>query len=138
IHRYEDPTGTESWIPRDILTVKLSYFEQTEDYKLTAINDRPTRKGYMSVEGASSSGEFGTLLRHIFEPESRVAFAWDHWTVLRKRPAHVYRFQVPPQRSHYVLEFETNSGHARAAAGTHGFVYVDRETRMIVRLVREA
>jgi len=58
--RYYDPTGLEFWHTHDVLTARLSYFEQKEDYKLVLINNRVTDLPYDALGGASSKGEFGT------------------------------------------------------------------------------
>jgi hypothetical protein len=47
------------WKPRDILTIQLSYANHAESYRLTAVNNRPTKLTYESIGGAVSGGEFG-------------------------------------------------------------------------------
>ena len=73
--RYSEP----SWQQVDLLTLRLSYFEQKEEYKLIMHNNSPTTQDYKSVGGATSTGEFGSLLREIFEPRTHARFEWDGW-----------------------------------------------------------
>src|SRR5215831_5799359 len=56
-----------TWYLQDTLTIKLSYFEQKEDYKLILVNNTMTTQDYKTLGGATSSGDFGTMMRQIFE-----------------------------------------------------------------------
>ena len=53
-------------------TVRLSYFEQQEDYKVMLMTGAPTEVGLERVDGSISTGEFGSMLREVFEPASEV------------------------------------------------------------------
>src|SRR5262245_18806891 len=67
--RYVDPSGQESWIPQDTILERLSYFEQREDYKVVMINNRPIDIPHEKLGGAAtSSGEFGSIMKEIFNP----------------------------------------------------------------------
>jgi hypothetical protein len=138
IRRYLDPNGKESWKLHDTLTVDLSFFKQHEEYKLLAINNRPTYKSYESAGGQVSEGEFGSLLGEVFQPASKTDFVWDHWTTLRKRPAYVFFFRVSTFDSNFTLEFRTRLRTEKVVTGARGFVYVDRDTHMVMRIAREA
>ena len=50
-----------------------------------------------------TQGEFGSLLREVFEPRTLAELHWDHWTNLRGRPAHVYSFRVRVNNSRYMM-----------------------------------
>ena len=138
VSRYMDPSGKDSWKLRDTLTVDLSFFKQHEKYKLVMINNRPTDKSFESAGGQVSEGEFGSLLGAVFLPASKTDFVWDHWTTLRKRPAHVYFFRITIFDSNFTLVFRTKVGTEKTVAGARGFVYVDRDTHMVMRIAREA
>ena len=138
ISRYLDPSGKDSWKLHDTLTVDLSFFKQHEEYKLLAINNHPTYKSYESAGGQVSEGEFGSLLGEVFQPSSKTDFVWDHWTTLRKRPAHVFFFRVTIFDSNFTLEFRTRLGTGKVVTGARGFVYVDRDTHLVMRITREA
>ena len=141
VRRYEDVKLKEKqkWELKDTLTLKLSYFEHVEDYKLAAINGRPTYRSYEEVGGAQSQGEFGSLLLSIFRGASKDRFVWDHWTTLRKRPTHVFAFVIKLEDSDYTVHFAA-SWHqpATTRSGQHGFIYVDRDTNRVVRVYAEA
>ena len=139
--RYVDTTGRDAWRLADILTAKLSYYNQREDYKLISQNDKVvTEASYASVGGALSMGDFGTGMRDIFAPSSHASFSWDRWTTLRKRRTHVFSFRVPLEFTSYTIEYQGESKEdiQRIKVGYHGSVYVDKEYNTIVRITQEA
>ena len=71
--------------------MRLSYFNQKEDYKLILHNNTPTAQDYKYVGGSSSYGDFGTMLRKIFELRTEARFEWDHWGTLRGQRVHGVR-----------------------------------------------
>src|SRR5262249_40503697 len=62
--RHGGPAGSDpSWYALDTLTLKLSYFEQKEDYKLILVNNTVTTQDYKTLGRATSTGDFGSLMR---------------------------------------------------------------------------
>lgn len=133
--RYVDPTGLEFWRSADTLTARLTYFEQKENYKLVLINSRPTDQAYDSVGGATSTGEFGSMLREIFEAQSKTRFDWSRWATLRKRRAYVFSYRVAQPFSRWHIDYEKRM---EIIAGYHGEIFVDRDTHMVMRVTLEA
>jgi hypothetical protein len=82
------------WIPKDRLTVKLSFFQQKEDHKLLTVDGKPTSREYLSLEGATGAGEFGGTLHGIFDPASQAAFRWQSWKSVRGHRAAVFTYTV--------------------------------------------
>ncbi len=135
--RYYDPTGLEFWQLGDTLTTRLSYFEQKEIYKLILINDRMTNQSYESLGGAISTGEFGSMLKGIFDPDTRAEFRWDHWATLRGKPAYAFAYRVAQANSQWSITYGRDRSQ-RIIAGYRGLVYIERATRMVLRLTLEA
>ncbi len=135
IRRYVDPSGLEFWQLQDTLTARLSYFEQKEDYKLYLVNGVYTDMPYDAVGGTTTRGEFGSMMREIFDPATEAAFQWERWTTLRGRRTHVFSYQVEQSRSLWRLAYE---GYPTLTLGYHGSVYVDRDTGMVTRITLEA
>jgi len=140
VRRYEHfrSRGVDSWRPRDILTVKLTYFDFQEKYDLTAIDNHPTKVSYESAGGTVSEGEFGSILHEVFDPRSGTHFDWHHWTTLRGRAAYVFEFAIDAAHSTYRIKYGQPGISVEAVVGAHGFLYVDRETSQILRLIRVA
>jgi hypothetical protein len=135
--RYLDPSGLEFWRQQDVLTARLSYFEEKEDYKLVLVNNRTitTDVPYMSVGGAVSTGEFGSMMKELFERKTEADFRWERWGKLRGRIAHVFAYRVAQTRSQWHVTYENTHD---ISPGYHGLVYVDRDTNMVLRITLEA
>ena len=119
-----DGKRSSGWVNTDTLTIKLSSNRQKEEHTLTLINGKPTDKKYEQLTGGTSSGEFGGVLRMIFNPSSQAAFDWESWKTVRKRRVAVYQYAVSAAHSPYYLGYQ---GH-QAVVGIHGVLEIDSET----------
>jgi len=138
--RYVDPDGREAWRLEDVLTARLSYFDQKEDYKLVSQNGRAaTDVSYAAVGGAFSMGDFGTDMRSIFDPASHATFAWKTWATLRGRRMLVFSYRVPLEFSKYTLAYEgeRKGDVQRIKVGYRGWVFVDQELKRVMRITQE-
>ena len=133
--RFVDPSGLEFWQRQDVITARLTYFEQREEYKTLLVNNRLTEMPYESLGGATSYGEFGSMLREIFEPETKAQFQWDRWVTLRGRRMHVFAYRVPKATSKWLIRYEKTD---ELVPGYRGFIYVDRDNLTVMRVTLEA
>jgi hypothetical protein len=124
------------WQAFDTLVMRLSYFNQKEDYHLILHNDTLTAQDYRSVGGSSSYGDFGTMLRNIFEPGTEAHFEWDHWGTIRDRRMMAFAYRVRQDRSAYHVAVPDQ--HLDVIASYHGLVYADKATHKITRITVEA
>jgi len=130
--RYIDPTGTGFRLV-DTIVEKLTYFDHKEDYKVVLVNDKPRDIQHQDLRGSAiSSGEFGSMMREIFEPETQTRFEWEKWTTLRGRFSQIFSYRVQQPLSKYRIEVPDR--HLDTIVGYHGVVYVDNQTHMIVRI----
>jgi hypothetical protein len=128
--RYEDPSGLEFWRLADTLTARLSYFEGKEDYKLVLVNNHMVTFDYERVGGTTTRGEFGTLLKKLFDPKSHTRFEWTRWATLRGKRMHVYAYRIAQPNSDFSIAYE----HESMKPGYQGTIFVDHATRQIARL----
>ncbi len=129
--RYYDPTGREDFRLADKINEQLTFFEQKESYKVSSINDRFVTVSHDQLDGASSSGEFGSMLKEIFDPKTETQFEWERWTTLRGRRMHVFGFKVLQSRSQYNIIYRRTQ---RLTPGYHGSIYVDKENGAVMRI----
>jgi hypothetical protein len=129
-------SGTKgAWSPTDTIHEKLSYFDQQEKYEPIAVNGNAMfGKTWETLGGSISRGEFGSLLRDVFEPETDAIIVWDHWGTWDKKLAYVFRYVVLQPRSHYSVEYQKSQ---RIVPGYHGLVYVEKGPNVILRLTIE-
>jgi hypothetical protein len=132
--RYIDPSGKgTAFHNTDTITAKLTYDGQHEDYDIVLKNNQPVTNVKMEqLGGTTSSGEFGTMMKEIFEPESHAKFAWDHWATLRGRRTYVFAYDILQGFSKYHVE-ETDTKQDIVPA-YRGLVYIDRDTNMVTKI----
>ena len=134
--RYQDSTNSENYRLDDNVVETLSYSNGREDYKVVTVNDRMVPNAdHWSLGGTTSAGEFGTDMKVLFDPETRTELEWESWTTWHGRRTHKIFYRVRQAKSKYSI------GYARTqsiVAGYKGYVYVDAELGMIMRITREA
>lgn len=124
-----------SWYALDTLTLKLSYFEQKEDYKLILVNNTVTTQDYKTLGGATSTGDFGSMMKEIFEPATQARFEWDHWGTLRGRRVMAFSYRVSQTTSQWHINYDRKMDIVPAY---RGLVYIDKQKRQITRVTLEA
>ncbi len=129
--RFVDPTGLEFWQRQDVVTVRLSYFEQKEDYKVIMVNNHVTDVPYERLGGTTSSGEFGSMMREIFEPPTEAEFKWERWGTLRGRRMHVYSYRVRQPRSKYRIVWDRSE---EIVAGYRGLIFIEKDVPVVHRI----
>jgi hypothetical protein len=79
--------------------------------------------------GVAATGEFGGMLKRIFDPVSQASFRWKSWDKTRKHRVAVYGYTVAADHSRFFVERGSRSGEKhRAVVGFHGTVEIDSET----------
>lgn len=135
--RHVDTTGRGDWLLADQYSAKLSYEkDKGERYEIISVNNQmkevPTLE---SLGGSTSSGEFGTLLLALFEPERNAHFEWAKQAALRGRATEAYDFFVDQEHSTWHVTYMKTSTIIPAYRGR---VWVDRETGQTLRLAMVA
>ncbi len=128
-----DPTGTgNNWYHCDTITARLSY-NGVENYEVILHNNQPVTNANMrQFGGTSSEGEFASMMKEIFEPETHTEFSWDHWGKLRGRKTYVFAYDVQQEFSQYHVEADDKLSIVPAY---RGLVYIDEDTKMVVKIV---
>lgn len=133
--RHYRPGEEGSWAMQDRLAEKLSYFEQHEKYEPISQNDNSLYgKTADDLGGALSRGEFGTLLREIFDPASDAEFEWKRWGMLRGNLSHVFGYYIDRAHSKETISFNKSQ---TVTPAYHGEIYVDKATNTILRVTVE-
>jgi hypothetical protein len=135
IRRKAAAPGELSFRDQDSLLVRLSYFEQKEDYKLIMVNDRPANGSYQDLGGSTSTGEFGSMLRQVFEPSVHAKFTWSRWATVNGKLAMTFHYKVDQANSHWELDYLRRNRLVPAYAGD---VFVDKDTHEVLRLTQRA
>jgi hypothetical protein len=121
-----------SWQAQDVLQIRLSYFQQKEKYTVVLANNTIVNKDYEQMGGSKSFGEFGSMLREIFEPGTEARFEWDHWGTLRTKRVMAFSYHVSQSRSQYRLVVE--DAKLSIVTAYRGLVEVDPGTHVVMRV----
>jgi hypothetical protein len=127
-----DPTGGGSWRDTDVIVEQLSFFEQRENYKVVMINNSMVTNNLQhdQLGGSTSSGEFGSILRAIFDPASQTEFGWERWGGLHDRWQFVFTFHTGQP----IYSIRHGDSKRTIVARAHGLVFIDRDTKMVSRI----
>jgi hypothetical protein len=131
--------GTGGWKPSDKLTYAVSYSAtKGEDYKLLAINGTPqiqdkSEYSNTDVGGTTSAGEFVTVLKTVFNNDSKTDFQTVDTDMLRGRRVIVYSYDVKRENSK-----QTIASHGlvmqSTISGIRGKIWIDRENFRVLRI----
>jgi hypothetical protein len=125
--------GKKDWEIDDKLEIELSYSaEKGEKFKLVRINDKPTSMDYSQLKGATSTGEFGSMLASLFSPDSKTDFKEIRPEMFRNRKTVVYDYRVKKAFSANRIT-DKNSGRSVITAYS-GSVWIDVETARALRI----
>ncbi|HET8548882.1 MAG TPA: hypothetical protein VFL57_12790 [Bryobacteraceae bacterium] len=133
--RYVDESGLEFYRLVDTVIAKLSYDGRREDYRVMLVNNRVVDTTMERIGGTTSTGEFGSMMRDIFDPDSQARFSWERWGTLRGRRMHVFRYAVDRERSRWHIRYERTH---ETVPAYRGLIYVDRDMGSIMRMTLEA
>ena len=133
--RYIDPSGLGFFGQLDVINARLSYFDQKEDYKVVSVNGRNVDTPMQRLGGATSSGEFGSMMRQLFEPDTMARFEWLRWATLRGKRNHVFQYYVAQPNSHWTINYQDKQ---QVTPGYRGLVFVERDTLTVTRLTLDA
>jgi hypothetical protein len=121
----------------DTLTHHLTYFKQREDYKLIMHNDTPVTDDKQKVGGSSSYGDFGTMMKLLFEPSTQARFEWDDWGTVRGQLVYKFSYHITRDRSNYHLT-TGEKGEKDIITAYHGVVKVQKATLKVLQIMMVA
>ena len=133
--QYYDRTGTESWSTAATIMENLTYFDQQEHYKVMMVNNTYVNVEHESVGGATSAGDFGSMLRVTLARKADALIEFDHWATMRGKRCYVFSYRISSGNSEYSIRWEKD---LRIIVGYHGLIYVDKETHQVLRITLEA
>ena len=133
---------TRNWTTTDRLVVAVSVrVTGGEQYRVLAVNgiqgatNERESGSYMQVGGATSTGEFVTVLAGLFREETQAKFRAVAAESVGARRTIVYEFDVEKANSHQTI---SASGAETITTGYRGRIWVDRENARVLRIESEA
>jgi hypothetical protein len=134
--RFVDFTGKSGFRPLDLIVELLTYFDHHENYRVFQVNGQASNAAHTDLGGAISSGEFGSVLKNIFSPESETEFTWERYFKLRGRRMHVYSYRVSAAKSDYHIRVPIKK--LDLVSGYHGLIFIDERKHFVHRITQHA
>ena len=136
-----DPNGGESYRNAGRILAKVGYNEGRDYYNVYSINGKLTETTMDNVKtgGATSSGEFGSMMREIFEDKSQAEFGWERWATLRGRRMAVFNYFIDSGHSGWwITSSASKTDEQRIVTAYKGLLFTDPNTGEIDRIRFEA
>jgi hypothetical protein len=115
-----------------LIEEELNFVGGKETYKVTRVNDsRVANLTHEQLGGTTSTGEYGSLLRHIFDPDTGTSFQSAAPTKLQGRTMNVFTFRVPQAKGYVIYDGEFKRDFLFAYEGS---IYADAETNAVMRI----
>ena len=123
----------KDWQQQDKLEIEVSYSAKTgEQFKLARYNDKPTQLTYDQLKGATTAGEFGSILGALFSPQSQAEFKEVRRETFHGHQTVIYDFRVRKAFSSNTIT-DGNSGLTVTTAYS-GRVWIDTESGRTLRI----
>lgn len=130
--RFEDPTGQQDWRQKDEYSEVVTWYNGFESYSQVGGRNRASKVKADPVR-VRSAGEFGSVLRTIFLPESKAEFRWLRSESVGGRPAEVFAYRIAEENSRYNVNYlGKHNYHVRP--GYRGIVSIDSNTAETLHL----
>jgi hypothetical protein len=116
----------------DVIEEQLTYVGGTESYEVVTVNGKTVHNmSHLQFRGATSEGEFGSMLVQVFDPGSRATFSWGRIANEHGRHVWVYGFVVPKEFGTEVIARDTDK---EVQVALSGEVYIDPETKEVLQI----
>lgn len=118
----------------DVIQEQLTFYDKKETYKVLSHDGQSVANmTHEQLGGIRSSGEFGTMLAQIFDPDSGADFAWERWATLRGRRMYVFSYHIGKDHGYSMLDEDSRREYTSAYQGE---IYFDRDLKaiMVVKL----
>ncbi len=132
--RYIQDGSRSPWKAQDLVSADLVYRNGAEEYTNIKVNNKQSSKPLEEIDGLRSTGEFGSILAEIFDPEAGTDFSRPSQVNVRGRKAWTYRFELPRERS----DFRIITPSQLYYTGYGGVLWIDAETSRVLRLEMQA
>ena len=124
------------WRQDDNFVAELSYYDGREHYKvLTVANKIATDMTLEKMTGTTSTGEFGTSLRELFDPSTSASFRLEGADQTNGHDTVRLGFQVSLETSKYTITYNKER---TIVAAYRGRCWVDPKSHNVIRLESKA
>jgi hypothetical protein len=127
--RYQSDHPKTGWDALDVVTADVMYEDGKESYKNVKLGSKSV-KSIEDIGGTRSTGEFSTILEDLLSPYTDANFRKSGSDTLGGRPAWMYKYEIPRERSHWRIEAPSQLFYPPHV----GTVWIDKETSRVLRI----
>jgi hypothetical protein len=132
--RYVATTRPLDWHALDVVSTDVVYEKGRESYRNVAINGKAAGKSIDQLEGAWSTGEFGSMLLDLLSPATAADFRFRRQSTADGVTARVYDFDVQQSNSHWHVMVASQSMYP----AYKGSVWIDPASGRVLRIEMQA
>jgi hypothetical protein len=127
------PSG---WRQVDNFVADLSYYDKKEHYKILTVANQASPNATMeTLSGTRSTGEFGTTLRALFDPNTNATFRLEGLDQTNGRDTVRIGYQVPKETSSRTINYNNQR---TVITAYRGRCWIDPTSYQVVRLEDKA
>lgn len=129
---YSDRDGRVPSNGAEVIQEQVNFYQHRESYKVQLRNGLAVQNmTHEQLGGATSSGEWGSMLNNIFAIQNGAQFDWSRWGALRGRTMYVFAYRIEKNHGYSMRDIKARTERTSAYAG---LIYADAETREIQRI----
>jgi hypothetical protein len=132
--RYESTTRPANFQAIDIVSVAVVYQDGKEDYRDVTINGKAVKKNLEQIEGAWSTGEFGTMLLDLLSPATNADFHFRKDDRTSGVVTKLYDYSVKRENSHWQITMASQT----YRPPYKGSIWIDPATGRVMRIEMQA
>jgi VWFA-related protein len=127
-----DPTGEGRWRHRDTISELLKYHDREESRTVLEVDGKaPSSPEHEALNGPTSVGEFGEVLRTVFAPSVKADFHWKETDSLGGGTVQVFNYSVAKENTDFSVRGPNG---LELVVGFHGQVFIDSATGGVRRI----
>lgn len=126
-----DTNGNGQWKLRDTLAELLRFRDKIETRTMLEVNGHASTVDRDSMKGQFSSGQFGGVLRAVFEPFAHAELTWKETDSLGNGTVQVFAYKVAKEHSMFSVG---GANGLEVKPAYHGLVFIDSATRSVRRI----
>ena len=138
---YVAPASTMKFREEATAAYELSYYARDEHYRLLTVDGVPQKKiprRVMAEGWIEMSGNFGWILKQLFEPKIHPHFEWQGWEMVLGQRAMVFSYRIDRAESHALQSrcgnFLLFSSCKDINYGFHGQLFIGEQSLDILRI----
>jgi hypothetical protein len=132
--RYTEVSRSEGWQPQDVITAKVIYEDGREGYQDITVGGKKTSKSMLELGGATSTGEFASMLASLFDPMRNTQFKFYRSATVGTADASIYDFKVSLPRSDWTITI----GSQTLRPAYSGSIWVEKSSAEVRRIELQA